>query len=90
LLRLLDAGVDRRAPVTAAALFALVHVPNPGLVAMAFAGGWIWSTLFRREPNLLVLAASHAALAVVGDAMLPASVTGGYRLGPRYVRWALG
>ena len=89
LVRLLDARLDRSAPVTAATLFALVHVPNPGLVAMTFAGGWLWCTIFRREPNLLVVATSHAILAVLTEAMLPGNLTGGYRLGPRYLRWAL-
>jgi len=90
LLRLRDAGLNRSAPVTAAALFALVHVPNPGLVAMTCAGGWLWCTMFRRAPNLLMLAISHALLAVVTEAMLPGHVTGGYRLGPRYLRWVSG
>lgn len=90
LLRVVHAGLGRLAPVTAAALFALVHVPNPGLTLLTFAGGWMWATLFRREPNLLVLALSHAFLAVLVEAMLPPDVTGGYRLGPRYLAWAEG
>ena len=90
LLRLVDAGFGRLAPVTAASLFALVHVPNPGLTLLTFAGGWMWATLFRREPNLPVLALSHALLAVLAEGMLPPEVTGGYRLGPRYLEWAAG
>ena len=90
LVRLIDAGFDRRAPVCAAAVFALIHAPNPGLMVMVFLGGWLWSTLFRREPNLLVLAVSHTFLAVVAEAMLPTIITGGYRLGPSYLRWVSG
>lgn len=90
LLRLLDAGLDRSAPVTAAALFSLVHAPNPGLVVMTFAGGWLWCTLFRREPNLVILAVSQAVLVVLTEAMLSVNVTGGYRLGPPYLNWAFG
>jgi hypothetical protein len=90
LLRVVDAGLGRLAPVTAAALFALVHLPNPGLTMLTLAGAWMWATLFRREPNLLVLALSHALLAVIAEAMLPSDVTGGYRLGPRYLEWAAG
>ena len=88
LLRLLDGGLTRRAPQAAAALFALVHFPNPGLVAMTFAAGWMWCALFRREPNLLILAVSHACLAVVADTMLPAAVIGGYHVGAKYLQWA--
>jgi hypothetical protein len=90
LARLIDAGFDRLAPVSAAAVFALIHAPNPGLMVMVFLGGWLWSTLFRREPNLVVLAVSHAFLAVAAEAMLPTIITGGYRLGPGYVRWLSG
>ena len=89
-LRLVDAGLTRRAPAVAAALFALVHAPNPGLMAMTFAGGWMWCSVFRRQPNLVALTASHACLAVIAEAMLPLSVTGGYRIGPRYLRWIVG
>lgn len=85
-LRLVDAGLSRWVPPVAAAIFALVHAPNPSLMAMTFAGGWMWCSLFRRQPNLVVLAASHACLAVVAEAMLPPHVTGGYRIGPRYLR----
>jgi membrane protease YdiL (CAAX protease family) len=88
LQRLLDAGLTRRAPLAAGALFAIVHAPNPGLMTMTFAGGWMWCSLFRREPNLLILAVSHACLAVVADGLLPAVVTGGYHIGPSYLRWA--
>jgi len=88
LLRLVDAGLTKRAPPAAAALFALVHAPNPGLVVMTFSAGWMWCVLFRREPNLLMLAVSHAFLAVVADTMLPAAVIGGYHVGPKYLEWA--
>src|SRR2546426_10429241 len=88
LLRLLDGGLTRRAPRAAAALFALVHFPNPGLVVMTFSAGWMWCALFRREPNILILAGSPAFLAVVADTMLPAAVIGGYHLGPKYLQWA--
>lgn len=61
--------------VTAAA-FASVHVGNSTLVALTFAAGLMWSLLYRRWPNLWLLAASQTILAalayslVLGDAPL--------------------
>lgn len=59
-----------------AAAFASVHVGNRALVALTFAGGLMWSILYRRWPNLWLLAASHSILAalvyplVLGDVPL--------------------
>jgi hypothetical protein len=59
-----------------AAAFACVHVGNGPLVALTFAAGLMWSILYRRWPNLWLLAASHTILAalayplVLGDAPL--------------------
>ena len=61
--------------VTAAA-FACVHIGNPLLVALTFVGGLMWSILYRRWPNLWLLAGSQTILAalayplVLGDAPL--------------------
>jgi membrane protease YdiL (CAAX protease family) len=84
LLRLEDAGLRGRAPLAAAALFSLVHAPNPGLLILTFLGGVLWCSTFRRNPNLLAVALSHAILAVVVASTLPPEVTGSYRIGPAY------
>ena len=61
--------------ITAAA-FASVHPGNPTLFALTFLAGIMWSLLYRRWPNLWLLAASHTVLAalvyplVLGDAPL--------------------
>jgi uncharacterized membrane protein len=61
--------------ITAAA-FASVHVGNPTLVVLTFSAGIMWSLLYRRWPNLWLLAGSHSVLAalayplVLGDAPL--------------------
>ena len=61
--------------VTAAA-FASVHIGNPALVALTFVAGLMWSLLYRRWPNLWLLAGSQTILAalayplVLGDAPL--------------------
>ncbi len=61
--------------ITAAA-FASVHAGNPTLLMLTFAAGITWSLLYRRWPNLWLLAGSHTVLAalayplVLGDAPL--------------------
>jgi hypothetical protein len=61
--------------VTAAA-FASVHFGNRALMALTFLGGIVWSVLYRRWPNLWLLAGSHTVLAalayplVLGDTPL--------------------
>jgi membrane protease YdiL (CAAX protease family) len=82
--RLEDMGLRGSAPIAAAALFSLVHAPNPGLVVLTFLGGLLWCSAFRRSPNLLAVALSHAVLAVVISSTLPPQVIGGYRIGPAY------
>jgi len=62
--------------VVTAATFAAVHAGNPTLVLLTFGAGVMWSLLYRRWPNLWLLAASHTVLAalayplVLGDAPL--------------------
>jgi len=59
-----------------AAAFASVHVGNATLFALTFVAGIMWSLLYRRWPNLWLLAGSHTILAalayplVLGDAPL--------------------
>lgn len=50
--------------ITAAA-FAAVHAGNPTLTALTFAAGVMWSVLYRRWPNLWLLAGSHTVLAAL-------------------------
>jgi membrane protease YdiL (CAAX protease family) len=84
LLRLEDAGLRGAAPLAAAVLFSVVHAPNPGLTILTFLGGLLWCSTFRRNPNLVAVALSHAVLAVAIASALPPEVTGGYRIGPAY------
>jgi membrane protease YdiL (CAAX protease family) len=46
--------------LTVAAIFAILHLPNPLLVPITFAAGYLFATLFRRAPNIYVLALCHA------------------------------
>ncbi len=85
--RVRRAGAGAWAAPLAAALFALVHAPNPGLMLMTFVGGWLWCELYRRAPNLFVLAFSHGVLATLLLALLPWRITGGMRIGPGYLHF---
>jgi membrane protease YdiL (CAAX protease family) len=62
---------SRRAVIGAAALFALVHIPNPILTFLAFAGGILFCELFRRWRNLYPLGIIHAALGLTIAARFP-------------------
>jgi membrane protease YdiL (CAAX protease family) len=86
LLRLEDAGLNRSAPLVAAAVFSLVHAPNPGLVILTFLGGLLWCSVFRKYPSIPAVALSHAILAVAVVSMLPPETTGGFRIGPAYLQ----
>lgn len=74
-----------RAVMAAAALFALLHLPNPLLVPLTFAGGLIWCGIYTRHPNLLPLALSHSLVTLMILASLSRSVTGGMRVGYSYL-----
>jgi len=74
-LMVVVASPTLQAVITAAA-FAAVHWGSAALVVLTFAAGLAWSVLYRRSPNLWLLAASHTVLAalayplVLGDAPL--------------------
>ena len=53
-----------------AAAFASVHVGNAGLLALTFLAGIMWSLLYRRWPNLWLLAGSHSILAALAYPLL--------------------
>ena len=53
-----------------AAAFASVHLGNVTLLALTFAAGIMWSVLYRRWPNLWLLAGSHSILAALAYPLL--------------------
>jgi membrane protease YdiL (CAAX protease family) len=67
-----------------AALFALLHLPNPALAAATFAGGLLWAAVYQREPNLPALALSHGLMTWVLISTLPPQLLGGLRVGYKY------
>ncbi|HET7226187.1 MAG TPA: CPBP family glutamic-type intramembrane protease [Candidatus Eisenbacteria bacterium] len=77
-------GENRTAAALSAGLFALVHLPNPVLVAGTAVAGYGWCRAHQRAPNLVVLALSHALLAALLLAALPLAWHHDLRIGPTY------
>lgn len=79
-----------KAGLLAAGLFALLHLPNPFLTVATFAGGLLWCEIYRRHPNLLPLAASHAICSMALMTAFSREVTGGMRVGYSYLAFWMG
>lgn len=67
-----------------AAVFALLHLPNPWLTAATFAGGTIYAHVYQRAPNLFALGLSHGLMALVLASSLSAATLNNLRVGFRY------
>jgi CAAX prenyl protease-like protein len=77
-------GQEPRAAASAAVTFALFHAPNPFLAPVTLAAGLAACTLYRREPNVLVIGLGHAMISYCLLCSLPLSVTHGLRVGPGF------
>lgn len=75
----------RRPAVIAALLFGALHLPNPFLTAVTAASALGWCTIYRRYPNVLPLALSHAIGTVVIRALFDDAVTGQLKVGWAYL-----
>ncbi len=71
-----------------AAIFASLHLPNPFLTVVTFGAGYCFCALFRRCPNLFVLALAHVVASTVLYHALPAATTHLMRVGPGYFQQA--
>ena len=77
-------GRGAKSVVVVAAAFALLHLPNPWLMAVTFAGGLVWAWAYQRAPNLFALAISHAFMTWVLVSTIPGSALRGLRVGFKY------
>ena len=67
-----------------AVVFAGLHLPNPWLTVITFAGGVVWATVYQRAPNIFALAVSHSVMTWVLVSTLPASALNHLRIGFKY------
>ena len=77
-------GRGPRSILFVAAVFALLHLPNPWLTLATFCGGLLWAWAYQRAPNLWALALSHSLMTVVLVTTVPYSSLGGMRVGYGY------
>ena len=77
-------GQGWRSLFLVAAIFALLHLPNPWLIAFTFIGGLIWAYVYQRAPNLPALALSHALMSIMLALSLPPATINSLRVGIKY------
>jgi hypothetical protein len=75
------------ATFTAAALFAVVHVPNPVLVPVTFLGGWVLSEVYRRYRYVLPLGIAHGIVGIAIALSVPDNIQHHMRVGLGYLTY---
>lgn len=77
-------GPGLKSSMVVALLFSLVHLPSPLLGILALVGGFVWASIYQRQPNLFALAISHAATSLTLSLTIPANVSDTLRIGFKY------
>ena len=67
-----------------ALIFSVLHFPNRWLMVITFVGGLVWAFVYQRQPNLVALALSHAAMTWALVSTLPPSALNHLRIGLKY------
>ncbi len=75
------------AALTASALFALAHLPNPVLTPITFIWGFAACLLFLRYRNIYPLMIAHAILGITVAITIPGPVNHNMRVGLGYLRY---
>jgi len=64
-------GTGKAATIATAALFAILHLPNPVLMVATAIGGYVWTWEYERRPNILANAITHGIASAFLANMLP-------------------
>ena len=70
----------------AAALFGVVHLPNPLLAPVTAAAALLWCRIYDRYPNIIPLALSHGLGTLALRYAFDETITGRLRIGAAYLR----
>ncbi len=65
-------------------IFGTLHLPNPWLTLLTFAGGIVWAAVYQKAPNLFALAVSHSLMTWVLISTLPPAALNHLRIGFKY------
>jgi membrane protease YdiL (CAAX protease family) len=80
----LAVGKGLKSITLVAAVFALLHLPNPLLAVVTFIGGLIWAAVYQRRPNLFALALSHTVASLTLALTIPPNLINSLRVGLKY------
>jgi len=77
-------GKGMKSVLVVALVFSLLHFPNPLLVILTFAGGFIWAAVYQRVPNLFALALSHSVSSIALALTVSPTLLNSLRVGFKY------